>query len=76
MASMTVHILRCGTVRLPRRGGPFAGRETLPVWCYLIEHPTRGLLLVDTGLGEDPLPPALRRPEHSGCKTPETIVFG
>lgn len=61
MASMTVHILRCGTVHLPRRGGPFAGRETLPVWCYLIEHPIQGLFLVDTGLGEDPLPPALRR---------------
>lgn len=58
---MKVHILRCGTIHPPSGRGLFSPRVTLPVWSYLIEHPTEGLLLVDTGLGEQPLPAPLQR---------------
>ena len=58
---MKVYILRCGTIHLPKSNHPFAGRITLPVWCYLIDHPTHGYILVDTGLGTMPLPGHLAR---------------
>lgn len=61
---MKIHILRCGEIRVsgtvPFGNGislknsarqlaePDRKRVTLPVFCYLIEHPY-GLLLVDTG---------------------------
>lgn len=61
MSSMTVHILRCGTIRVPRGHSPFAQRQELPVWCYLVAHPAHGPILVDTGLGTLPLPGRLRR---------------
>jgi len=58
---MKIHILRCGTIR-PRTGrSPLAARRTLPVWCYLIEHPAQGPVLVDTGLGAQPVSPFLER---------------
>ena len=56
MNAMKVHILRCGTIRVPQSRNPLAQRITLPVWCYLIEHPAHGPILVDTGLGDKPLP--------------------
>ncbi len=61
MTPMNIHILRCGTVRLPQGGGLLVRRVTLPVWCYLIDHPTQGLLLADTGVGTLPLPPQTER---------------
>ena len=61
MASMSIHILRCGTIHLPKSRMPLSKRITLPVWCYLIEHPTHGPILVDTGLGTLPLPLHLER---------------
>lgn len=61
---MKIHILRCGEMRvsetvpfgnaisaansLRQLADPDRKRVTLPVFCYLIEHP-RGLLLVDAG---------------------------
>lgn len=61
---MKLHILRCGEIRVSETvpyGGaislrntarqlaaPERARLTLPVFCYLVEHP-HGLLLVDTG---------------------------
>lgn len=61
---MKIHILRCGEMRVSETvpygnaismknsvrqlAEPDSRRVTLPVFCYLIEHP-RGLLLVDTG---------------------------
>lgn len=61
MSSLSVHILRCGTIHLPRDRFSLTGRITLPVWCYLIEHPLHGRILVDTGLGTLPLPSHLQR---------------
>ena len=61
---MKIHILRCGEMRVSETvpygnaidlknsvrqlAEPDSRRVTLPVFCYLIEHPL-GLLLVDTG---------------------------
>jgi glyoxylase-like metal-dependent hydrolase (beta-lactamase superfamily II) len=59
MNEMRIHICGCGTICVPRRGF-LSQRVDLPVWCYLIEHPAHGLLLVDTGLGTEPLPAQLR----------------
>ena len=59
MSTLKVHILRCGTIHLPASRSPLSPRTALPVWCYLIEHPTHGLLLVDTGLGTQPVSPFL-----------------
>ena len=66
MASVTIRLLRCGSVSLSREavlGGkegfvsvlrqtaaPASSRIELPCFCYLIEHP-KGLILVDTGIG-------------------------
>ena len=61
MSSLRVHVLRSGTVRPPLRRGPLSPRADLPVWCFLIEHPAQGLILVDTGLGQQPLPAHLQR---------------
>ncbi len=58
---MKVQILRCGTIHLPKSHNPLAGRITLPVWSYLIEHPVHGYVLVDTGLGAMPLPAHVKR---------------
>ncbi len=58
---MKIHILRCGTIHVPDSRHPLAGRNALPVWCYLIEHPAHGYILVDTGLGMLPLPGHLSR---------------
>lgn len=44
--------LRCGRIRAParfmERGGE--GELDFPVWAFLIQHPTRGLALFDTGM--------------------------
>ncbi len=61
---MKIHLFSCGTIRVARTVpygnrislrdsagqllAPDRERLTLPVWCFLIEHP-KGLLLVDTG---------------------------
>ena len=72
MSIMKVHILRCGTVHLATGRSPFAPRVMLPVWCYLVEHPSQGLLLVDTGLGTQPLGPFLTW--HYHCEPGPSIV--
>ena len=61
---MNVHILCCGTIRVPQSRNPLAQRIVLPVWCYLIEHPVHGPILVDTGLSDQPLPANLQRYYH------------
>lgn len=72
MSMMKVHILRCGTVHLATGRSPFAPRVTLPVWCYLVEHPAQGLLLVDTGLGIQSLGPFLTW--HYRCEPGPSIT--
>ena len=72
MSIMKVHILRCGTIHLAAGRSPFAPRATLPTWCYLVEHPTQGLLLVDTGLGTQPHGPFLTW--HSRCEPGPSIT--
>lgn len=68
---MKLHVLHCGCIRLDETAAygnrvdlkntarqlliPDSRRLTLPVSCYLIEHP-RGLVLVDTGLSREVSP--------------------
>ena len=68
---MKIHLLQCGAIYVPKSNGPFAQRIRLPVWCYLIEHPTHGPILVDTGLGANPLPTHLQHHYHP---TPGSLV--
>ncbi len=69
---MKIHILRCGTIHIPKSLNPLTGRITLPVWCYLVEHPVHGYILVDTGLGTMQLPGHLKR--HYQPKADPTIL--
>ena len=76
---MKVYILRSGTIRPPVNRMLPGSRVTLPVWYYLIEHPAQGLLLVDTGLGTQPLSPFLTRyykPEPEGTVTAQLQALG
>lgn len=50
-----IHPLECGTITAPAdlfQVG-LTGERTVPVFAFLIEHPTRGLAVFDTGLRPD-----------------------
>ena len=67
MTSVRLHLLRVGACRhlecLAARGGRWASVE-FPALCGLIEHPTRGWLLYDTGYAEHFFTATQRWPER------------
>ncbi|MFZ5670448.1 MAG: N-acyl homoserine lactonase family protein [Pseudomonadota bacterium] len=50
--SVVIHPLQCGTITAPleRFEEGLSGDRTVPVWAFLIVHPTRGMAVFDTGL--------------------------
>ena len=66
-----LYVLHVGGFRLPRNSvapGALNGAEPvyMPIYCYLIQHPTHGNILVDTGQGYDrPTPAGVGGPEDS-----------
>lgn len=52
---MKIHPLQCGTITAPANLFQIGltGERTVPVYAFLIEHPSRGLAVFDTGLRPD-----------------------
>jgi len=86
---MKLHILHCGEIRVDPSAAygnrislrdsarqiltPDNRRLTLPVSCYLIEHP-RGLILVDTGLCREMSPAGVQDPKAAAKVLPPQLA--
>jgi len=64
LPGLKVHAFRTGAVRgleaAAFAGGSWTTRTSMGAWAFVIEHPTQGLIVFDTGLGDR----ARTEPEH------------
>ena len=55
LEGLRVHVFQTGTITLPEavvfRGGSWFARRRMDVPAFVIEHPSQGLIVFDTGLG-------------------------
>ena len=86
---MKLHVLHCGYIRVDQSAAfgnsvdlkntarqlltPDSRRLTLPVACYLIEHP-RGLVLADTGLSRELSPAGVYDPKAASKLLPPQLA--
>ena len=86
---MKLHVLHCGYIRVDQSAAfgnsvnlkntarqlltPDSRRLTLPVACYLIEHP-RGLVLADTGLSRELSPAGVYDPQAASKLLPPQLA--